>query len=169
MVEMKGPGCAILADSRGGAHIRACFIIIFLSAILSGVLFCIEAFASARNMKREIETVLDGLVIKEARREYVSLCDGSDDSTDIDLSPFFEELQSRFPGAAREGDRIVFRDEGGARVFSITVPEISVTESPLLRLSAVFLLSVPFRIGENEILDLTLPVTVRSNYYPKYS
>jgi len=164
MVEMK-----LARDERGEGCIRSCILLLVVCAIFSAVLFYARTAATLEDLREEIELTLDGGAMRDALSGYTYLADGVDVYTGAVEDAFFESFEEKIAGCLTGGDPYAVYESDGNVIWQMSRPSVSACEGERLRVRVSVVVTLPLRFGGASLGSISVPLTVYSKYYSKYS
>ncbi len=164
MVEMKLAG-----DVRGEGCIRSCALLLLVCTVFSAVFFYARTAATLEDLKEEITLMLDGGAMRDALSGYTSLADGVDVYSGAAEDAFFEAFDEKFSGCLTGGDPYAVYESDGALVWQMSRPSVSACEGERLRVKVTVVVTLPLRLGDVSFGSVSVPLTLYSKYYSKYS
>lgn len=144
----------ILKDKSGVSYILMCVIVLFASMLIYAGLEYNSVLSVVESQKQEVSFELDKVIAEVARE---SIEDGTQTSS--------EEIEQRAYSALGFSDTSKQIKDGNG--YSMSRPSFSVITGTERHIVAEYELSVPFRLLDAEIINVTVPVRVTAKYYER--
>jgi hypothetical protein len=108
-------------------------------------------------------------VTHEALAEYRSLADGRDYYLGRAADAFADAFDERFSDCLTGGEPYAVLSGPEGVIWEMTRPEVCAVEGERLRLRVSATVRLPLRFGGLRVGTVTVPLTVFSKYYSKFS
>ncbi len=152
-----------IINNNGTGYISTAVYILFVGVLFAAVLGLAETVTMLRGIKEDSKTVLDCCVLENAKIIYSSIKQGhsgTDEIQGLNFSDRFVEMT----GCTKKGSEISCVGSQGEVLFVISDPEVSFEAEGVLRLKVSFEVTIPLKIGDFDVLELKVPVSVKSRY-----
>ncbi len=144
----------ILKDKRGVSYVLVCVIVLFASMLIYTGLEYNSVLAVVECQKQDVSFKLDKVIADTARENIEN---GAEIST--------EDIEQRAHMALGFNDTSIQKKDGDG--LSMSRPSFSVITGTDISITAEYELTVPFRLLDAEIIDMTVPVRVTAKYYER--
>ena len=144
----------ILKDKSGVSYVLVCVIVLFASMLIYAGLEYNSVLSVVESQKQEVSFELDKVTAESARENIEN---GATIST--------EDIEQRaFSTLGFYDTSIQIKDGIG---YSMSRPSFSVITGTDISITAEYELTVPFRLLDAEVIDITVPVKVTAKYYER--
>ncbi|MBQ8848734.1 MAG: hypothetical protein IJ011_04945 [Clostridia bacterium] len=144
----------ILKDKSGVSYVLVCVIVLFASMLIYAGLEYNSVLSVVESQKQEVSFELDKVTAESARENIEN---GATIST--------EDIEQRaFSTLGFYDTSIQIKDGIG---YSMSRPSFSVITGTDITITAEYELTVPFRLIDAEVIEITVPVRVTAKYYER--
>ena len=144
----------ILKDKRGMSYVLVCVVVLIASMLIYVGLEYNSAIFAVKMQKQEVSVRLDK-VIADTLKESI------EDGTSISA----EQLEQRaYEALGFENINTQIRDGDG---YSMSRPSFFIITGTDISVTAEYKLTVPMRLLDAEVIDITVPVKVSAKYYER--
>ena len=143
-----------LKNKRGVSYVLVCVIVLFASMLIYAGLEYNSVLSVVESQKQEVSFELDKVTAESARENIEN---GATIST--------EDIEQRaFSTLGFYDTSIQIKDGIG---YSMSRPSFSVITGTDITITAEYELTVPFRLIDAEVIEITVPVRVTAKYYER--
>lgn len=156
---MKG----FIGDKKGITYISTAVIIFIMSALFAVAFQFAKTLTVLRTVRDDATRILDSCAVDNAKLIYSSIKQGNNRIIEVKGKSFMERYVSE-TDSELHASGISLADKGGKTVYIMSFPKVSLDSENELRLKAEFNIKIPFRLFNLKVFEITVPMTVKSNY-----
>lgn len=156
-----------MKNNRGEGYIEICIFVVIFCIILSVMISFVTTVETIRQTKRNSRVVLDSFVMKNSVEIYDSIKQGEDTVYGLDSERYIAELCS-FCSLQRGTDCLIFADENGNEVYTITKPIMEFADTNRMKIKISYTVQVPLNFAGLQVTKVNIPITVTSNLNQKF-
>lgn len=154
-------------DKKGNGYILSCVLMIFICSLVSVLLTYSAVVHTIGTSRKDTRTVLDNYVTADSVAIFDALKNSSDNISTVNADIFNENL-SAYCGLEKNGNFLYCYSDGGTEKYRISEPQLNFVTDEQLKLRVTYEITVPLRLFDTVITEITVPITIDSLYNNKF-
>lgn len=148
-----------ISSKKGESYIYLCVLVLFISALVSVVIFYMGLMAQVQIQKRDVKAKLDSCIAEYATIAFDSIKQGDKYEEMLDLDKLKANAYNHLGFSA--SDTSITYENGNCKMSR---PNIRTLSGNGFGLTASYTVTFPVKWGGKTFIDLTVPITVTSYY-----